>query len=111
MIMVSVLYPNEEGVQFDMQYYCDRHIPLVREKLGAACKGVAVQQGMAGAEPGSRPAFVALCHMYFDSVEAFQAVFSQHADELIQDVPNYTNAHPSIQINEVKIPLQLAAAG
>jgi uncharacterized protein (TIGR02118 family) len=42
MIKVSVLYPNRAGAQFDMDYYCDRHIPLVRRLLGAALKGAAV---------------------------------------------------------------------
>ena len=52
MIKVSVLYPNEEGKKFDMEYYCDKHIPMVQQKLGGACKRVAVEQGLGGAEPG-----------------------------------------------------------
>lgn len=46
MIKVSVLYPNHPGSTFDMAYYCDRHIPLVRQLLGAALKAVAVEQGV-----------------------------------------------------------------
>ena len=45
MIKVSVLYPNDEGKTFDMEYYCNKHIPMVREKLGAACKDVDVDYG------------------------------------------------------------------
>jgi|SRR5688572_25749505 uncharacterized protein (TIGR02118 family) len=103
MIKVSVLYPNDPGSRFDMAYYCDRHIPMVRAKLGAACKGAAVEEGLAGAEPGSRAAFSALGHLYFDSVEAFQAAFGPHANAIIGDIPNYTNVQPIIQINAVKI--------
>ena len=66
MIKVSVLYPNNEGSKFDMSYYCNTHIPMVQEKLGKACKGVAVEQGVSGATPGSRPAFVAMGHLYFE---------------------------------------------
>ena len=65
MIKVSVLYPNNEGSKFDMNYYCNTHIPMVREKLGKVCKGVAVEQGVSGATPGSRPAFIAMGHLYF----------------------------------------------
>ena len=54
MIRVSVLYPNNEGSNFDMDYYCNKHIPMVKDKLGAACKGVAVDQGMGGAAPGAQ---------------------------------------------------------
>ena len=67
MIKVSVFYTNNEGSKFDMNYYCNSHIPMVRQKLGAACKGAAVEQGITGATPGSRPGFIAMGHIYFDS--------------------------------------------
>ena len=66
MIKVSVFYPNQEGSKFDMDYYCNSHMPMVRQKLGAACKGAAVEQGIAGATQGSRPAFIAMGHLYFE---------------------------------------------
>jgi uncharacterized protein (TIGR02118 family) len=66
MIKVSVFYPDREGSKFDMDYYCRSHIPLVREKLGTACKAVEVEQGIGGATPGSRPGFIAMGHLYFD---------------------------------------------
>ena len=103
MIKVSVFYPNNEGAKFDIDYYCNKHIPMVRQKLGAACKTAAVEQGMAGATPGSRPAFIALGHLYFDSVEAFQSAFGPHAGPILADVPNYTNTTPVIQIGEVSL--------
>jgi len=43
MIKVNVFYPNEEGKKFDMEYYCNKHIPMVQQKLGAAVKGVSVE--------------------------------------------------------------------
>ena len=52
MIKVSVFYTNNEGSKFDMNYYCNSHIPMVRQKLGAACKGAAVEQGITGADSG-----------------------------------------------------------
>ena len=103
MIKVSVLYPNNEGSQFDIDYYCNSHIPLVQEKLGAACKGVAVEQGLGGAEPGSRATYIAMGHLSFDSVEAFQTAFGPHAEAILEDIPNYTDTQPAIQISEVKI--------
>ena len=42
MIKVSVLYPNTTGCKFDMSYYVDKHMPMVQNKLGPACKRVAV---------------------------------------------------------------------
>ena len=103
MIKVSVLYPNEEGKKFDMDYYCNSHIPMVQEKLGAACKGAAIDQGLGGVEPGSPAAYVAMCHLLFDSVEAFQSAFGPHAEAIMADVPNYTDIQPVFQISEVKM--------
>jgi uncharacterized protein (TIGR02118 family) len=79
MIKLSAFYPNEEGKKFDMDYYCNSHIPMVQEKLGAAVKGGAVEQGLSGVEPGSPSAYVAMGHLLFDSVEAFQSAFGPHA--------------------------------
>jgi uncharacterized protein (TIGR02118 family) len=102
MIRVSVLYPKAEGSKFDMQYYLSRHIPLVREKVGSACKSLVVEEGLSGAQPGSPVPFVAMAHLSFDSVEAFQAAFGPHAEVIMGDIPNYTDISPTIQISEVK---------
>ena len=103
MIKVSVLYPAGENTKFNMDYYCGSHMPMVRQKLGAACKSVAVEQGLGGAAPGSPPAFAAMGHLYFDSVAEFQAAFAPHAAQIMADIPNYTNVQPTIQISEVKL--------
>ena len=103
MIKVSVFYPNNEGSKFDMHYYCNSHMPMVRQKLGTACKSAAVEQGIAGATPGSRPGFIAMGHLYFETVEAFQTAFAAHAESIMADIPNYTDIQPTLQISEVKI--------
>ena len=103
MIKVSVLYSNEEGKSFDMEYYVNRHMPMVQEKLGAACRGVAAEQGLSGGEPGSPAPYIAMGHMYFDTVEAFLDSFGPHAQSIGADLQNYTEIQPVIQVSEVKI--------
>jgi uncharacterized protein (TIGR02118 family) len=103
MIKVSVLYPSGEGKTFDIAYYCDKHIPMARRLLGAALKGVAVEQGIAGGEPGAPAPFLAIGHLSFESLEAFMRAFLPAADALRSDIPNYTNSRPTIQISEVKL--------
>jgi uncharacterized protein (TIGR02118 family) len=103
MIKVTVLYENAEGKKFDMAYYCDKHIPMVKQKLGSACKRVEVDQGLGGAQPGSKPRFVAMANLVFESVDAFQNAFAPHADAIMGDIPNYTNIQPIIQLFEVKM--------
>ena len=103
MIKVSVFYPNEEGKKFDMEYYCNKHIPMVLEKLGDACRGVTVEQGLGGVQPGSPAIYIAMGHLLFESIEAFQAAFGPHAKGIMGDMPNYTDVQPLIQISEVKM--------
>ena len=102
MVKVSVLYPNDEGKKFDMQYYCDTHIPLVRKLLGAACTNASVDQGLAGGAPGSKAPYVAIGHLYFNTLEDFVSSFTPNANEIMNDIPNYTDTTPVIQVNEVK---------
>ena len=103
MIKISVMYPHRDGGRFDMEYYTKSHMLMVQGKLGAACKGIAVEQGLGGAAPGSPPAYTAFGHIYFDTVEAFQAAFAPHVEEFMSDVPNYTDLEPVVQVSEVKV--------
>lgn len=103
MIKVSVLYPAGANTKFDMDYYTKSHMPMVQSTLGSACKSFAVEQGISGPTPGSQPSYVAMGHLYFDTLEAFQSGFAQHASKFLADIPNYTNIQPVIQVSEVKV--------
>src|SRR6059036_3887191 len=95
MIKVSVMYPNTPGARFDHDYYRDKHMPLVKALMGDACKSYTVDKGMAGGAPGAPATYVGMCHIFCDSVEAFQAGFGPHAKEIMADIPNYTDSLPS----------------
>ncbi|WP_448044230.1 EthD family reductase [Bradyrhizobium liaoningense] len=103
MIKVTVLYPAQPGCKFDMSYYCEKHIPMVKRMLGSACTRTAAEQGISGADPDSTAPFVAMGHLYFDSVEQFHAAFDPHAEAILADVANYTDTTPVFQISDVKI--------
>jgi len=103
MIKVSVFYPNGDGKRFDINYYCTVHVAMVKRLLGDALRGAAVEQGITGGTPGAPPAYLAMGHMLFESVDAFQTAFGPHAQAIMSDVPNYTNVQPLIQISEVKL--------
>lgn len=38
MIRVSVMYPKQDGGEFNYDYYLQTHMPLVKERLGDALK-------------------------------------------------------------------------
>ena len=102
MIRVTALYPNKDDARFDFDYYLNKHIPMAAEKLGAKMVRAEVDKGVAGGEPGSPPPFVAVAHLFFESIEDFQSVFAEVGGELMADVPNYTNIEPVFQISEVQ---------
>ena len=55
MIKVSVLYPQTEGMRFDMAYYVDKHMGMVKRVLGDALDHFEIDEGLSGAAPGSQP--------------------------------------------------------
>src|SRR5262245_15348702 len=103
MITVNVLYANQDGAKFDMNYYLTSHIPMVKRVLGSALKGCVVEQGLGGPAPGTKAEFSVLCHLRFDSVEAFQAAFGPHAEAIQKDVANYSSVAPIVQVSDVKL--------
>jgi len=103
MIKVSVMYPHKDGARFDHAYYRDKHMPMVKAKMGDACKFYTVDKGLAGGAPGAPPTYVGMCHIYCDSVEAFQAGMGPHMKEIMGDIPNYTDIAPVMQISEVVV--------
>lgn len=103
MITVTILYPNSVGARFDVDYYINRHMPMTIKCLGNSLRGVIVEHGLAGVSPGSPPAHLAICHLFFDSVDSFLEAFAPHAEKLQGDIPNYTTIKPIIQYGEARI--------
>ena len=103
MIKVSVMYPNTPGARFDHDYYRDRHMPLVKERMGDACDHYTVDRGLSGGAPGSPATYIGMCHIYCRSLEDFQNGFGPHAKEILADIPNYTDLAPVMQISEVVV--------
>lgn len=103
MIKLSVMYPAGEGKTFDMDYYCNNHIPMVSGLLGDAVKGATVESGLGGAGPGSPAPYAAMGNMYFESMESFENAFGPNASTIMADGPNYTNVEPVVLVSEVLI--------
>ena len=101
MIKVSVMYPNAARARFNHEYYRDNHMPLVKARMGTHCKYYTVDKGLAGGTPGAPAAYIGMCHIFCESIEAFQAGFGPHAQEIMADIPNYTDQTPVVQISEV----------
>ncbi len=102
MIKVTVLYPNEEGKKFDMDYYVNKHVPMVAELLGpmGLVKGE-IEKGISDADPNVPPRFIAIGHMYFNTVEEVHESFKTHGGQIMGDIKNYSEIQPQFQISEL----------
>ncbi|MCU6499309.1 EthD family reductase [Rugamonas sp. A1-17] len=103
MIKVSVMYPYAEGARFDHAYYRETHMPMVKQRLGAACLYYTVDKGISGGAADADPVYVAKCDFICTSVDAFLAARAPHALEIGGDIANYTDIQPLVQISEVVV--------
>ncbi|PBB25263.1 MULTISPECIES: EthD family reductase [unclassified Mesorhizobium] len=110
MIIVSFLYPNTEQARFDAAYYVEKHVPLALGLLGDAVRGVIVETGLGGAQPGAPAPYIAAFHALFESPDSFHKAFHAHAAEIHGDVPNYTDIAPVVQLGNVSVATLMADA-
>lgn len=103
MIKVSVMYPNTPGARFDHDYYRDKHLPLLKERMGKYCQYYSIDRGIAGDTPDAPATYIGMCHIFCDSAEDFQAGFGPHASEILGDIKNYTDLTPVLQLSEVVV--------
>ena len=101
MIKVTVLYPSGDGKKFDMDYYTNKHFPLLKSLFGDALKATAIDKEIAGGAPGAPVPFVAIGYLYFDTLAAFQNGMAANGSKILAEIPNYTDIQPVIQISEV----------
>ena len=101
MIKITVLYPNSDHATFDFDYYRDRHMKGIQAKCGAGLTRATIERGVGGAAPGAPAPYVAIGHLYFDSMDTMQSSFGPHVAASMADIPNFTNTLPEIQFSEV----------
>jgi uncharacterized protein (TIGR02118 family) len=100
MIVVSVLYPKTEKSRFDFDYYLAKHVPLVKARFEPfGMEETRLMRGTATLD-GSKPAFELIAELTFPSTQHLQSALLAHGDEIIRDVPMFTDVQPTIQINE-----------
>ncbi|HEV8507666.1 MAG TPA: EthD family reductase [Chitinophagaceae bacterium] len=102
MFKVAVLYPNGDDKTFDMDYYEKKHMPMVAGFLGKNLKFYEIDKGIAGRTPNDKTPFVAIGYFYITDVAEYNKAIAQNRDAVINDIKNYTNIQPVVQISEIK---------
>jgi uncharacterized protein (TIGR02118 family) len=101
MITFSVFYPYKKDSHFDMDYYCNKHLGIVKRYFGDTCKGMLVLKG--DNEEDMEPRFSCTCHLFFNTEKEFLEIMEKANAELMADVKNYTDIEPFTEINEISM--------
>ena len=97
MIRVLVLYPRIIGKKFDLEYYKNHHIPLVKRRLNPM--RVEIDIGIPSRDQSSP--YIAVSHLLFESIEQLAASYGSAAQELNEDKLKFTDIEIITQISEV----------
>ncbi len=100
MYILTVTYPKSKKATFDFDYYRTKHLPEVGRAFGPYGLGYAsVLKGEESVD-GKDPAYFAVAILSFATEQgARDAIASDGAKALIEDIPNFTSATPVLQFN------------
>ena len=102
MFKVAILYPNGDDKTFDMDYYENKHMPMVAGFLGKNLKFYEIDKGISGRTPTDKPSYMVIGYFYcYDAAEYGKAI-AQNRDAVVNDFKNYTNIQPVVQISQIK---------
>jgi uncharacterized protein (TIGR02118 family) len=101
LIKVSVMYPFAEGKTFNIEYYENKHMPMVAGLLGSNLVKYTIEKGVASGIPNQPLPYMAIGTFYVKSLSDYQAAISPNRDAIRADFPNYTNTTPVILVSEV----------
>jgi len=101
MFRVSIMYPNQEGARFDLNYYRTKHMELAKKlfKPFGLIK-TEVDRGVSGGG-GQPPPYIYVGHLYFDSKDGYDRGVAEVGLIIRGDIANYTNVTPIRQISEI----------
>lgn len=100
---VSILYPDGEGKTFDMDYYQKKHMPMVAGHLGDNLVFYEIDKGVGGRTANDKAPYVAVGYFFVKDVAQYNAAIGKNREAIINDIKNYTNIQPVIQISEVSV--------
>jgi len=99
---IAILYPNGEEKTFNMDYYEHKHMPMVAGLLGKNLKFYEIDKGISGRTPNDKLPYLAVGYFYVKDVAEYNKAIAQNREAVINDIKNYTNIQPVIQISEVR---------
>lgn len=90
---VTVLYPAKEGATFDMDYYLQKHMPLVTARWGPA--GLS-QWYVTDLRKTEQPYSVQATLIWDTGLDGFKKAAEEHGAEVFADVANFSSEQPVV---------------
>ncbi|MBD3895686.1 EthD family reductase [Halomonas sp. ML-15] len=97
MLEVLVMYPNRDGMRFDVAYYLKEHADLVTRLLqGYGLNYIRIARGTDAMSP-----YHAVTCLGLDSLESFESAIEAIGATLFEDIPRFTDVEPLVQVSYV----------
>jgi uncharacterized protein (TIGR02118 family) len=98
----TVVYPNDDDIKFDLDYYLKTHMPLVKNTWGKHGLEKWEVIKFAQGPDGSKPKYAIEALLTFKDGAALQAAMADEGTKAVfDDVPNFTNKQPIFLAGEV----------
>jgi uncharacterized protein (TIGR02118 family) len=92
---LTILYPNGDGVRWDVDYYRSHHMPLIMDLYKkAAIKRFELRKGDTG-QTGGKPTYIGTVNIYINDQKAFEAAGAKNGQTLRDDVPHFSSVQPN----------------
>ena len=101
LIKVSIMYPFSENIDFDMEYYETKHMPMVAGYLGSNLVKYTIEKGLASGIPNTPLPFIAIGSFYVKNLKEYQASIGPNIETIRSDFSNYTDIRPVILVSEI----------
>ncbi|MBK9013073.1 MAG: EthD family reductase [Saprospiraceae bacterium] len=100
MISVSIFYPNTKESLFNLEYYVTQHIPMVERLLKPmGMEEVLIDEAIGTPMPEVPAPYSVIAHLVFKNYEEMEMCMGHYGEDLMKDVPNFTNVKPLVQIS------------
>jgi len=94
------MYPNTLGSKFDMDYYLGSHFDLVGKLWGDNLISARAVKGIGTPDPDTPAPYQVMAILEIESMDVLHQMIEEHGEEVMGDIPNFTDTAPIVQISE-----------
>jgi uncharacterized protein (TIGR02118 family) len=92
---LTIVYPAGPDLKFDADYYRNSHMKLLGRLFGSSIARIELRKALAGP-------YAAVVNIWIADLPAFGAANDKHGKELVDDIPNFSNAQALMQFDTVE---------